>query len=179
MQWISEKLVMLKQKKPYVYSLKTYCEISVLRRNNMIPYFYLINNKFIQMKKTITISLFFGSLFAFCNFTSKNKDYKKLPAHIHLIDSLQGKWRSESDSNEIIIINGINCYNLYQEDSTLSITLSSKLYFSDTLFPTILGDDTYKQISTNIDTSKKDGKYLIFSSAADSTILCYKFHAIN
>jgi hypothetical protein len=85
------------------------------------------------------------------------------------LDSFQGKWVSEKDSSYSLEVIGRDVFKKELSEDLLPETVHLKLYFTD--FPFRL-DDVYK---VAVDTSLKNGKYLVFKDQNDNSEDCYEF----
>jgi len=124
----------------------------------------------------IVISLSFCTFLLSSSINSKHptesRSYK--PYLLTTLDSLQGNWMSSEDSADLVSINGRIWHSSYvNPSSTISIWESSMMYFSDTL----VKSESFSL--SQIDTSKKNGSYIILYTASDNTAFCMELTNIK
>ncbi len=88
------------------------------------------------------------------------------------LDSLQGIWISEKDTNVIVTIKSNRYIEIYKGEND---TLVSKIIFVDTC---IDDNPSYDYVS-KLDKTKQSGKYLLLLAAKDTLSLCYNIDELD
>ncbi len=132
--------------------------------------------------KHIIISILILSIIFCSSKKEENKNSKKVkslssrpPLPTTLLDSLQGTWVRDDDSNSIAHINGRSWIDTQKDtNSNISIVYNSLVYFSDTALKFNDTEDFNAiRIMPIFDTTLTTGKYIIFKNIADNYIECY------
>jgi hypothetical protein len=123
-----------------------------------------------KIKATIILLFVSSLLLCFSKVIDTNIKIER-PLTFSTLDSLQGKWMNNDDSNNRIEIIGrywIDSGIDYQSDTTY--VNYSKIFFTDSVH--LLNDTIYPVF----DTSALTGKYLVFLNLPDSSTECFEFN---